>query len=175
MGVSLRKFPVKATPAPKAGMQPRKGIKRKALEDPEERPAGLRTVDKRASTDAMAVRLAPFFSSFQAWMQRLLVVGRPTKQYDAKSSNTAVRDICQFLHAVAMGRVTPLALRGGVAARGPGFATVVLSCVLMCDDLPEAASAWASGEIEDARVDTFGKSLSLGTASVLRILKHLHW
>ena len=74
-----------------------------------------------------------------------------------------------------MGRVTPLALRGGVAARGPGFETVVRSCVLMCDDLPEAASAWASGEIEDARVDTFGKSLSLGTASVLRILKHLHW
>lgn len=156
-------------------MQARKGIKRKILEPPEQRPPGLRIVDKRAGSDAMAARLAPFFGGFQAWMQRLLVVGRPSKPYDAKSSNTAVRDICQFLHAVAMGRVTPLALRGGVAARGAGFETVVLSGVLMCDDLPEAASAWASGEIEDQRVDTFGKPLSLGTASVLRILKHLHW
>lgn len=157
------------------GMQARKGIKRKTLEPPEQRPAGIRTVDKRAGSDAIAARLSPFLRGFQAWMQRLLVVGRPNKQYDAKSSNTAVRDICQFLHAVAMGRVTPLALRGGVAARGDGFETVVLSCVLMCDDLPEAASAWASGEIEDARVDTFGKALSLGTASVVRILKHVHW
>ena len=156
-------------------MQARKGIKRKTLEPPEQRPAGLRTVDKRAGSDAIAGRLCPFFGGFKAWMQQLLVVGRSTKPYDAKSSNAAVRDICQFLHAVAMGRVTPLALRGGVAARGPGFETVVRSCVLMCDDLPEAASAWASGEIEDARVDTFGKSLSLGTASVLQILKHLHW
>ena len=157
--------------------QARKGIKRKAPEllPAEERPAGLRTVDKRASTDAMAARLAPFFSSFQAWMQQLVVVGRLTKQYDDKSSNAAVRDICQFLHAVAMGRVTPLALRGGVAARGPGFVTVITNCVLMCDDLPEAASAWASGEIEDARVDTYGKPLSLGTSAVLRIMKHLQW